>query len=260
MKKASFFAVALLVTLGLLVPAAAPVVACDGSTMVTISAEPAQVSAGETVVLTITETNDSPDSWVNIRSVHVSLEPLGMTLTSSPAEPATGDSYPYGVLGHSETWVWEVSVPVNVDTTFVATGYGEVNGVPLTYPEDPEEQASVTVTVTPNGGGEGLTPGYWKNHLDDWPVLPPGTTFLGIFGAGPDVSIGEALNTKGGNCKALVRHAAAAYLSILHGGVDYPIGLGALIPLVYNALDSGDCGAAKDEIVGYNELGGDLNG
>jgi len=80
-----------------------------------------------------------------------------------------------------------------------------------------------------NRGGEGCTPGYWKQsqHFGSWPVDPATTTFGAVFGGacgvdqptlkgGADLCTGlllDALSAKGGGINALARHAAAAWLN-----------------------------------------------
>lgn len=68
----------------------------------------------------------------------------------------------------------------------------------------------------------GRTPGYWKNHTENWSHLTPevtlGTTVEGLFGVdipGIDASttLLTALNTGGGGVNALLRQAGAAYLN-----------------------------------------------
>jgi hypothetical protein len=258
MRKVSLLGIALLVTLGLLVPMARPAMAWEGiSTIVTITASATQVSPGDWVDLTITETKDGggkglEPAWVDLTAPSLALIKLDQTSTEYGfASTIDLDA----VLEFTETWTWTVPVQVNEDTTFTATGHGiSWDGFDITPPLDPDEEDSVTVTVTENGG-EGLTPGYWKRHTDEWPFDAPGPYFDDVFGAGPHVTIEKALKTGGGGCKALVRHAAAAYLSILHSEVDYPIGEGALVSLVYDALVAEECESLKDELDGYNNLG-----
>lgn len=68
----------------------------------------------------------------------------------------------------------------------------------------------------------GRTPGYWKNHTENWTYLDPkvtlDTTVEGLFGVdipGIDGSytLLSALNAGGGGVNALLRQAGAAYLN-----------------------------------------------
>ena len=108
-------------------------------------------------------------------------------------------------------------------------------------------------------GGEGCTPGYWKNHVGSWPATgySPGDDFDTAFGVDlfdPDITLCEALNLGGGGVNALARQAAAALLSYAHPDVDYGL-TGAEI---FAAVASGD----KDVLEFNNEqlcpIGGPL--
>ncbi|MDH5515768.1 MAG: hypothetical protein OEY45_11480 [Gammaproteobacteria bacterium] len=101
-------------------------------------------------------------------------------------------------------------------------------------------------------GGEGCTPGYWKNHLEDWPATgySPGDDFDTTFGVdlfSPDITLEAAVNAKGGGVKKLARHGTAALLSAAHPDVGYPFTEAEVIALV----QAGDV----DPLVAANELG-----
>ena len=104
-----------------------------------------------------------------------------------------------------------------------------------------------------------------KNHLEDWGTTgySPGDDFDEKFGTdffGPDITLLDAVKMKGGNCKALVRHGAAALLSAAQPNVAYPLTVEQVIALVSGALNGGDCKAAKGTLETYNELGCDCSG
>jgi hypothetical protein len=110
-------------------------------------------------------------------------------------------------------------------------------------------------TEPPPPGGEGCTPGYWKNHLEDWPPtgLDPGDDFDATFGVDlftPDITLEQAVNAKGGGVNKLARHGTAALLSALHPAVDYPFSDAEVIDFV----QAGDAGP----LVAANELGCDI--
>ena len=83
-------------------------------------------------------------------------------------------------------------------------------------------------------GNEGCTPGYWKNHTEDWQRFTTDTT-LGEFFTFPaelshfaDDTFLEALNYMGGDdlsgkTEILMRAAVAAILNMAHHDVDYPL-------------------------------------
>jgi hypothetical protein len=134
---------------------------------------------------------------------------------------------------------------------------------------DSTDTATTTTTTTPPGG-EGCTPGFWKQeqHFDSWPV-DIDTTFgdIGIAGPGvnPDTTLLEALSFQGGPSlqdaiNLLLHHAAAAYLNSL--AVDYPLTPDEVVDMVNDALASGDRDtilAVKDVLDANNNLGCPLN-
>jgi hypothetical protein len=84
-----------------------------------------------------------------------------------------------------------------------------------------------------NIGNEGCTPGYWKNHTDNWqeyrPTTPLGNqwTFPTELASFKRVTFLQALQGGGGPGtdgagKILMRAATAAYLNAAHEGVGYP--------------------------------------
>ncbi len=108
-------------------------------------------------------------------------------------------------------------------------------------------------------GEEGCTPGYWKNHTDDWLETEDGaisyeTTdiFGDIFGVDYDVTLLDALQGGGGKGidgakKILARAATAALLNAAHDGIGYPLSRyfetedgEALFDAVAAVWDSGD--------------------
>jgi len=117
-----------------------------------------------------------------------------------------------------------------------------------------------------NGGGEGCTPGYWKQsqHFDSWvtpPYYPNSTYFDELFGVGPNVTLLEALGTGGGGAKALGRHAVAALLNAAaNSGVSYYYSTADVIQMVQDAYATGDFEGIKDLFEYENELGCPLDG
>ncbi len=89
-----------------------------------------------------------------------------------------------------------------------------------------------------NIGTEGCTPGYWKNHTDNWEEYTTGSLVKyqwadGFAGAPAAVqayrekTFIEALSLRGGRglggaTEILLRAATAAYLNAAHEGVAYP--------------------------------------
>lgn len=123
--------------------------------------------------------------------------------------------------------------------------------------------AGLSVPVTPpDGGGEGCTPGYWKqeHHFDSWLGYSPGDNFGTTFGVAPTTNwtLLTALQAKGGGEKALARHAVAALLNA-SSSVDYLYSAAEVTALVQGAYASGDFEGVKNLLESQNELGCPLN-
>jgi len=126
--------------------------------------------------------------------------------------------------------------------------------------------ASLTAPVTPPppGGGEGCTPGYWKqsHHFDSWPAGYSTTDgYEATFGV--DASFSKdllgALKQGGGGEKALGRHATAALLNSANADVSYEYSTADVISLVQSAYASGDFEGVKNLLEAQNEMGCPLN-
>ena len=253
--------IASLVMLALVLAMAAPAGAWDKNTAAAIVASATQVSSGESVDLTITESNTGGE---DLTDPYVDLFEDGALIMTLDASTAAGDGGDPGVLDVGETWTWTTSVTVTDTTTFVVIGHGFYGSYDVTYPYYPTERAEVTVEVT--DGGEGFTPGYWKakKHRDDW--IPTGysptQTFSSVFGVGPDVGLLDALSAKTkdyGAAANLMRHAVAAALNIGHPNLDYPLTESELIAAVQAAWSSpAAMDDLKNELDGYNNKGGDI--
>lgn len=128
-----------------------------------------------------------------------------------------------------------------------------------------------------NIGQEGCTPGYWKNHTDNWEEYSPGQTLDELFdfpaslsGMADDTLL-QALNYGGGPgiqgaARNLLRHAVAAFLNAAHEGLGYPYRRftdpGNLEAWVNGALASEHRGTMldlKDTLDTANKLGCPLN-
>lgn len=113
---------------------------------------------------------------------------------------------------------------------------------------------STAVTV----GQEGCTPGYWKNHAENWQEANPARPLHRVYSSVAltslsTVTMGEALRLGGGPGvtgaeRILARAATAAWLNAAHDGLGYPWrrqgpgedGRPALVPTVNAAFASGD--------------------
>ena len=192
-----------------------------------------QASGAETI--TITE-NANAVPLTNIDIVQF----LNPTVGAGP--------FPYGAQGSS---------PYRNDSFNVGTRQAVVK-----INNDMARRVTFTNTQAPTGG-EGCTPGFWKNNADkhdasQWGAVDPNATFTSVFGAN-DLPAGttllEALNLGGGGVNALARHAVAAYLNSLAGDPDYAFTTAQVIAKVQAAMASNDYETAKNELAAENERG-----
>lgn len=123
------------------------------------------------------------------------------------------------------------------------------------------------------GGGEGLTPGFWKTHsefgpapLAGWPATgySPLDSYNSVFGVSDDVGLTllDALGRGGGGVNALGRHATAALLNAANPNVDYAYTQAEVISLTQTAYASGNptlIEGTKNLFAVQNELGADLS-
>ncbi len=110
------------------------------------------------------------------------------------------------------------------------------------------------------GGGEGCTPGYWRqeHHFDSYPApYDENTVFDDAFGSAVfgSLTLSEATRLTGGGLNALGRHAAAALLNAASGDVSYDLTVIQVIMTFNDAVASGDYEAAKDTFADFNEQG-----
>jgi hypothetical protein len=124
-----------------------------------------------------------------------------------------------------------------------------------------------TTTTTPESK-EGCTPGFWKNHPEDWEGFSPDQTLDEVFDAAGLGSLGsatllDALRFRGGASvvaakRILLRHAVAALLNSAHSEVEFGMTTAEVISLVDDALASNDRGeilAAKNDLAALNQRG-----
>ena len=117
----------------------------------------------------------------------------------------------------------------------------------------------------PPQGGQGCTPGYWKQsqHFGSWtsPYVPTGagaTDFDAAFGVNafnPNITLLAALGRNGGGVNALARHAAAALLNSVSSDVNYDLSSAEVIAIVQGAMATGNYESAKNRLAAFNEQG-----
>ncbi|MGH8189323.1 MAG: thrombospondin type 3 repeat-containing protein, partial [Steroidobacteraceae bacterium] len=117
---------------------------------------------------------------------------------------------------------------------------------------------------TPPGGGQGCTPGYWKqpHHFDSWPsAYAPGMPFVAAFGedAFPGRTLLDVLGQGGGGLNALGRHAVSALLNGASSSVSYDLSASDVISAFQAVHPGGDYEALKSRLEGFNEQSCPLN-
>jgi uncharacterized repeat protein (TIGR01451 family) len=135
---------------------------------------------------------------------------------------------------------------------------------PSGFPNDITASATDSVIIEAPPGGEGCTPGFWKQpqHFDSWVGFLTTQTFNDVFGVnvtlstgGNDATLLEALQSGGGGINALARHAVAALLNASSPDVDSDFTTAEVIALVQDAVASGDFETAKNLLAASNEAG-----
>ncbi len=127
----------------------------------------------------------------------------------------------------------------------------------------PTATMTATSTNTPTSGGQGCTPGYWKQrqHLDSWMVYSPSDDYETVFGvdASFTLTLLDTLKQGGGKEYALGRHAVAALLNSVNPDVSYFYSSAEVISLVQEAYATGNFNDYKDLLQAQNEAGCPLN-
>jgi len=221
---------------------------------------------GDTVTYTICIDNcgDYPLENIVVTDPHLGGVLAGFPGTMDPEDPPACVQFPYVV---QETDPCPLVNTARVDA--------DPEG-PMTNPINDEDPAEICPEPC---GGEGCTPGFWKNNADKhgasaWEGYSPGDDFSDVFGIpeqvlrdkGKDVfsnpTLLQALNANGGGINALARHATAALLNITSGCVEYAIGdVDTLKSMVQAAIAGGE-GDIQDLhhlLAGYNEAGCPVN-
>jgi hypothetical protein len=148
--------------------------------------------------------------------------------------------------------------PLKGDTTvFTGTNtasatFGDEDGSTLIFFNHP---------VPPPGGGEGCTPGYWKQsqHFGNWTApYDPTDLFSSVFeDAFPGKTLLDVLKLGGGGLNALGRHTVAALLNAASPNVDYDLTTTQVIDM-FNAVFPGtdtDYETLKNQFEAFNEQG-----
>lgn len=245
---------------------AAFLAACTGDAIVTSPDAGPQFSTHGYAVVTLCKVNDDAPGTQVTFDVEVSgpgtyVTPVTVTaVTFAALNVDTDCRQVWWAGGTSDPSYVTVTERVPAGTTlYRIAAFGDVQAM---------TDNSVTVRVdayngamlafknmgTPTGG-EGCTPGYWRNHLEDWAAagIDTGDDFDTTFGVDyfdPDITMEEAVNLGGGGVRKLARHGSAALLSASHPDVAYPYSAAEVIAMV----QAGDV----DALAEANELGCDI--
>lgn len=145
-------------------------------------------------------------------------------------------------------------------------GYDRMDGTSATLtPRDGLivyfKNSALDVPPPSGGGGEGCTPGYWRQirHWRNWTGYHPFQSYRRVFNAGFPVRLITGAWMKGGHYKALTRHSVAALLNASHPDIDYDLTTDEVIALVQQAFATRDWETAKDRLAQLNQQGCPLN-
>ncbi|HXI19885.1 MAG TPA: hypothetical protein VNH46_02295 [Gemmatimonadales bacterium] len=214
----------------------------DGSSggPITLNAGDCQViyssSAYPVPLLTVTEQSAPGYQLDSIKIVHFGTTP-GSSLLNPVTQVLTGTN--------------SVTGPVGLEAGSLATFFN--SEVPPPPPPPPPS------------GGQGCTPGYWKQtqHFDSWTApYAPTMQFSAVFdNAFPGMTLVDVLGQGGGGLNALGRHTVAALLNAASPNVSYDLTTQQVIDQ-FNAVYPGSKGAyetLKDQFAGFNEQSCPLN-
>ena len=147
-----------------------------------------------------------------------------------------------------------------VNTASLVDGDGITVGEP--------SEATITLLCTPVLGGEGCTPGFWKNWTGAPPGLQPNAwaatgyhwrdpfTSAGFVNAYRNRTFLQVLDLPGGGRNALGRHTVAALLNAAHPNVAYDLTVADVVVMFNDVIqNNGDVNALKDLFESYNEQG-----
>ena len=164
------------------------------------------------------------------------------------------------LLDGSSNLLAAFALPQTGDNGVAIIGLGPTPGVVTMVVTLNGSGAIDNIVFTPDDGdgGEGCTPGFWKQpqHLPFWAVAPD-TPFGDIFDdAFPGLTLFQVVNLKGGGLNRLGAHTVAAYLNALSPEVDYAFTAAEVVDS-FNAVFPGsnsEYNALKDIFVAQNEI------
>ncbi len=193
----------------------------------------------------------TPGDWVQVWKATSSAESAApFTITELLAPGMQVDSIYILTLVRDANGFLTEGVQTKLTGTNVAT---------LTVSNDLGAYVQVYNSVRPPAGGQGCTPGYWKQaqHFGSWTTpYTPATAFSTVFAnAFPGKSLLDVLGANGGGLNALGRHSVAALLNAASAGVESGMTSAEVIAAFNAAYASGNYEAQKNVFEQMNEQG-----
>jgi hypothetical protein len=216
--------------------------------------------------------------------------PVTFTIQGSPAgvgiytQGHTVQLTPMGDLSSACGTIWQPTAPADPTVALTITEIVEpgfrleliavLGGAAILDPADPSVTINVNwsngafvsfknvpVETPPNGGGEGCTPGFWRQsqHFHHWTApYTPSMLFVDAFeeNAFPGMTLHQVVNLGGGDLNALGRHSVAALLNAASPTVSYQYTVADVIAAFGNAYNGTTTyESTKDLFEAFNEAG-----
>jgi len=152
-----------------------------------------------------------------------------------------------------------ISIPAGENKVTVEV-FSRNDGMGLTETPDSLAWIFAALSIPSSTGGEGCTPGYWKqeHHFASWEGYDPMTPFVDVFeDAFPGMTLLEVLKQGGGGLHALGRHTVAALLNASSPNTNYDLSTDDIISTFNNVFpgSKGDYNRQKDIFEDFNEQG-----
>ena len=188
-----------------------------------------------------------------------------------------GDTDADGDMDVGETWYWTGQYMVTPEDFDAAAASAEpyyIRNIASVDSDQTESETSAEEVALVELAFEGLSPGYWKNHPEDWDGVTSNTSFEEFFfgstqpdlnwkvkminGAGKekfvtqqDITLMQALTLTGGDAAALARQAVAGVLNTRDEDVTYRFTEGQLKEWVSEALSNQPVDLENDGIIEF---------
>jgi uncharacterized repeat protein (TIGR01451 family) len=252
----------------------------DGTNATVVCPANTVAANGGTLVCTYEATPADMTSTLNTATVTSAGGPAGGTATAPVVWSATPTNetnecavvtderfpggFPFGMAAICDSASTSYMETITVPSDFACPGQYQVDNTAVVTPNDggptDEDDASVVIDVVcAPPGGEGCTPGFWRQtqHFGHWTTYSPGDSYELVFGvdATGSPTLLDAVWAGGGGENALLRHSVAALLNAASPDVDYAYTTAEVIAIVQNAYATGDFGTAAALLAAANEAG-----